>query len=1110
MSTAATTSRRNSIHGTKRLRFQDLFLGRDEEILKLEGIFRRTTASPNKSGLYPNLVLVGGASGTGKSTLVSRAKDHLYSLEEEFFWISGKFANSIQAGYCGNESDSTVGLDQPDIDDKDLHPFAAIVDAFSYFCQELMNEPDTLEEVKLDILEAIGDQGAVLTNMIPSLAELINIPPSRTSIHGTTELRYFHAVFQKFIQALANSHRTLVLVLDDIHRADAASLELLFTLFTNSELKHVMFIGTYRTEEVTDPEHYLNLWIDRIEEAQQEVDAEQPGRGLEHPPGNRFKTPLSTSITRMSLPGLELGTTNLLISRVLELEPNDTMDLAHIVYTKTSGNTYFTVQFLRFLKDDALLWVHTEDDGKAQYWTWDAAAIRKEAAITTTLVDFMRDKISSFPAATKLLPVAACFGGKFSRDMLTLIMADISQLDGLQDYFPSSNLSNEEDLLNSLKICENEGFIENCGNRKYRFTHDKVTEAALTVHPQRAMKRIKCEVGSILVQKLDAEELEENIFVVVELLNFSKKAILDPITVARMNLKAAEKAKRLAAFPSASAYVYHAFFYLSKCSEDDMHRTLLLDISSMGAEVEIAIGDLDRMQRYCNAIFDSNHQYTTLEQLRVQNVLIDSSAYIGGKMNTSLNLCIQVLDELGCAFPSTTFGKGLRSATALLKSKSPKNIPLIEDIENMTLMKDHAKVESMKLLDRASTYSYLVGNHFMLLLCTTRMVRWTIRYGICDKSPSAFAGVGLIMMHVMGDWTAGERYGELALSMLQKLETMATEDESQRVILTQSKSRSIYVANAFVLYWIKPLTDYTNELHEGYIIGMRAGDLESAFWSAFFHLAAIFKGGKPLKDVEALCRKYVSQMSQLQRRETESLTRIYWQGFLNLMGTENVGTTELTGSIMDEKDAFNDDGTLKFKPFPTNVYMMQIILCAFFGEYEKGADLAIEWGDAALVESPGGLWTLSDPFARGLCLYAAAEKNSIKKRLYRRHAEKCRSTLKAWAHKGAQTTIHQLMLLDAEHEAGAGKEEAAKTHFLKSCVSAAAYVQDAALANERFATFLFKIGDADEGKNRLLMSIALYRDWGANAKVEKLLQEYPNLSGLPAKAVGRNLEPAIG
>ena len=86
------------------------------------------------------------------------------------------------------------------------------------------------------------------------------------------------------------------------------------------------------------------------------------------------------------------------------------------------------------------------------------------------------------------------------------------------------------------------------------------------------------------------------------------------------------------------------------------------------------------------------------------------------------------------------------------------------------------------------------------------------------------------------------------------------------------------------------------------------------------------------------------------------------------------------------------------------------------------------------------------------------------------------------------------MLLNAEHEASAGKQEAAKALFTNACVSAADYVQNAALANERFAAFLFKIGDDDEGRNKLRTSIDLYREWGANAKVEKLLKENPELS----------------
>ena len=121
----------------------------------------------------------------------------------------------------------------------------------------------------------------------------------------------------------------------------------------------------------------------------------------------------------------------------------------------------------------------------------------------------------------------------------------------------------------------------------------------------------------------------------------------------------------------------------------------------------------------------------------------------------------------------------------------------------MALMTDQAKIESMRLLDRAATYSYLAADQLTFLMCTTRMARWTIRYGICEKSPPAYAFLGLVMMHVMGDFKAGTWYAELAVSMLQKLEAMSSEDESQRATLMQSQSRAIFVAHGMVLYWMR-------------------------------------------------------------------------------------------------------------------------------------------------------------------------------------------------------------------------------------------------------------------------------------------------------------------
>ena len=1119
MNTTASTNT-NMRSSFRPLSFKNIFCGREKELLQLEGIFRRTAStSTSKSHQYPNMVFVGGTSGAGKSTLVRKLKDHLYSLEEEFFWVSGKFEEQQQQQQPSTPNaqrsslrscDSRSSDDPPIMTDSThrnennigvvtesttntLNPFAAIVDAFSVFCQQLQEEePETMEDIKNDILEGVGDHAALLCQRIPGLTNIIGkhtVATGQDFQSQSSEVRRFHLAFQTFLQALASSTRSVVLVLDDIFRADTASLELLTFAFTQ-EMKHVMFIGTYREDEV-DENHRFMRWIQDIKEIQEKKrikDTAVP----ESPATNTVVN--HNSVTMIQIAGLDLETVNVLIGGLLELPLDKTRSLAHIVLTKTNGNAFYVCQYMLYLKSAGRLWF----DDASSNWLWDEERIRRESAVTTTLTDFMKEKVSRSDAARKVLPLAACLGAKFNRGMLGMILGELAQLEELREVFMAE--TSEEAILVSLRQCEKEGFIENCGNKNYSFAHDAMQHAALAIHPPETMDRICCEAGSILFQNLDSKELEEKIFVVVSLLNTRHSSgSATPLELATLNLKAAEKAKRLAAFSSAATYAEVSLSFLPEETNNDVYRDLTLKVCSLGAEVEGAIGRLEKLQHYCDRITYSHYRYNTLEQLRVQNVRMECYANTGGQMTAALQMHLDILEKLECSFPKTTIGQGLRSVTSLLKSKSPKNIPNADDVERMALMTDPLKVEAMFLLDRAVTYAYIQTNQLVFLMCITRMVRWTLRYGLCDKSPAAFASMGLVMMHVVGDYKQGVSYGELALSIIKKLDSLASNDESQRATLMQSACRSMFVANALCLYWSKHLSDYHDELIEAYNQGMRAGDTESALWSMYFHLGIKFMAGASLQSFEEVCRKTVGEMIALQREEHEVYTRLVLQGLLNLIkGSQGgEGNTELTGSIMQEEQFYGKKASWGSKLLPNMFSNMKVFLCTIYGDFEQGAKIAIARGDQFAADAPGNAWSLNDPFIRGLCLYAAAA-TSKNKRYYRRHANKCRSTVKSLVDRGNAIAVHHLKLLNAEHKASVGMQVKAKVLYQEACASAIAggFTQDAALANERFAELLFSSGapeDREEGKTILMESARLYQKWGAKAKTDALREKYSSI-----------------
>ena len=123
----------------------------------------------------------------------------------------------------------------------------------------------------------------------------------------------------------------------------------------------------------------------------------------------------------------------------------------------------------------------------------------------------------------------------------------------------------------------------------------------------------------------------------------------------------------------------------------------------------------------------------------------------------------------------------------------------------------------------------------------------------------------------------------------------------------------------------------------------------------------------------------------------------------------------------------------------------------------------------------------------GLCSFAEAQRTG--KRKYKKHAMKARSIVKGWLKQGCPNVKHYGALFDAETAAlQVATEEAEKNYqFAISTAGRSGLLQDSALANERYGTFLF---DSAKDHNGALFhfktAIKLYHEWGATQKANLL------------------------
>ncbi|WP_437574029.1 AAA family ATPase [Sorangium sp. So ce887] len=336
--------------------------GREREVEALLAVFERVVAQ----GL-PELVLVSGYSGVGKSSLV--AELHRPVVRERGFFLSGKFEQLK----------------------RDV-PYHAFLQAFRGLVQEILCvSEEELERWRQRLREALGASGGLLTGVLPELELLLGPQPPVPELPAVEARHRFHATLQRFVAACVQKEHPMVLFIDDLQWADAGSLQLLEQLVTYAEAEHLLLIGAYRDNEI-GPAHPLSLML---------ADARKRGA-------------LVTDIVLAPLSPSDVGA---LVAGAVHAPAAQVEPLARLIYEKTGGNPFFAIQFLMELHQEGLI----AFDAEAGAFRWDIAAIR-DKGFSDNVVDLMVGKLKRLSApAQDALKLAACLGSSLILDTLAVV-----------------------------------------------------------------------------------------------------------------------------------------------------------------------------------------------------------------------------------------------------------------------------------------------------------------------------------------------------------------------------------------------------------------------------------------------------------------------------------------------------------------------------------------------------------------------------------------------------------------------------------------------------------------------------------------------------------------
>src|SRR5690606_17893801 len=113
------------------------------------------------------------------------------------------------------------------------------------------------------IQDAVGVNGQVIVDVVPALELIIGPQPKVPPLPGFEAQNRFKLVFERFIQVFAKRSHPLVLFLDDMQWADAASLNLLAVLLAAQATESLLVVAAYRDNEVT-PAHPFMMTVKEL------------------------------------------------------------------------------------------------------------------------------------------------------------------------------------------------------------------------------------------------------------------------------------------------------------------------------------------------------------------------------------------------------------------------------------------------------------------------------------------------------------------------------------------------------------------------------------------------------------------------------------------------------------------------------------------------------------------------------------------------------------------------------------------------------------------------------------------------------------------------------
>jgi len=447
-----------------RLRFPVRLYGREGERARLEAACARAA----DGGV--ELLILSGPAGVGKSALLLTLREPVVRLH----------------GYMGVGAFDFGGVSSP---------YAGIAKALSSICNQFLSEEQaTFLAWRERLREALGNVGAALAELVPELAAIVEDFPVVPELSAGPARSRLCLALERFVQATTSPGRPLVIVLEDLQRADIGSIFLLQDLMRARGVRNLLVVGTLHGQLAESPEA-LRAAVSRIAG--------------------------SIPVDEIQVAPLRLGDIVSMLADVLESPPESLGCIAEQVARKTSGTPLQIQEILTLMWDRGILGYDYESG-----WRWDDQATQ-EIEASDTAAGYLVHKFVALAGETRrILCAASLIGDKFELDVLSRVIG-----------------GNREQLLEELLRLVEQGLLSP-DRAGFRFSHQRLREGSSALLGEAERARLHYAIGADTLSLCLEDSMHPRLFDTVTHLNRGRSQLPEEqrLHVARLNFAAAKRA----------------------------------------------------------------------------------------------------------------------------------------------------------------------------------------------------------------------------------------------------------------------------------------------------------------------------------------------------------------------------------------------------------------------------------------------------------------------------------------------------------------------------------------------------------------------------------------